>query len=210
QLHVADELLADLRQRLERVRWPDEPPEGEAWQYGTDLSYLKDVVRYWRDTYDWRANEARLNALPQDTASVGGIDVHFLHVPGRGPRPLPLLLSHGWPGSVLEFHKLIPLLTDPASHGADPADAFTLVAPSLPGYTLSFRPGQRRFGAVDIAAAFSELMVEVLQYSGFGAQGGDWGAFISAALALEHAEHMIGIHLNLMPVRRDQPPVGDD
>ena len=212
-LHVADTLLADLHQRLERVRWPDEPPHGSAWQFGTDLSYLKGLVAYWRDGFDWRAQEARLNAWPQYTAPVAGIDLHFLHVPGQGPRPLPLLLSHGWPGSVWEFHKIIPMLTDPARHGGHAADAFTVVAPSLPGYTLSFRPGQPRFGVPDIARAFVELMHDVLGYQRFAAQGGDWGAFISAYLGFTEPEHVVGIHLNLMPLRREPAPAqagGDD
>ena len=211
QLHVPDEILTDLRQRLSRVRWPDEPPGAPAWQYGTDLTYLHQLVDYWRDGYDWRAQEARLNAFPQCTAPVGGIEVHFLHVQGVGPNPMPLVVSHGWPGSVLEFHQLIPLLTDPARHGGDAADAFTVVAPSLPGYPLSFKPGQPRFGQAAIADVFAELMVDVLGYDRFGAQGGDWGSFVSAALGLNHAEHVAGIHLNLLPLRRDgAPPPGDD
>jgi pimeloyl-ACP methyl ester carboxylesterase len=124
---------------------------------------------------------------------------------------MPLVLSHGWPGSVLEFHKLIPLLTDPARYGGDAADAFSVVAPSLPGYTLSFKPGQARFSQAAMADVFAELMVDLLDYARFGAQGGDWGSFISAALGLNHADHVIGIHLNLLPLRRDgPPPQGDD
>jgi pimeloyl-ACP methyl ester carboxylesterase len=204
-------VLTDLHARLSRVRWPDEAPNSMAWQYGTDLSYLRNLVAYWRDGYDWRSQEARLNAFPQYTVAIAGIDLHFIHVPGVGPSPTPLLLSHGWPGSVLEFHKLIPLLTDPARHGGDAADAFTVVAPSLPGYTLSFKPGQARFSQAAIADVFAELMVDVLGYNRFGAQGGDWGSFISSALGLNHAEHVVGIHLNLLPLRRDgQPPQGDD
>src|SRR3990170_4712310 len=149
-LRVDDDVLADLRLRLARVRWPDEVP-GSDWRYGTDLAYLKELVCYWRDTYDWRANEAKLNVFEQFTVPLGGIDLHFIHQPGVGPAPLPLLISHGWPGSVVEFSKLIPLLTDPARFGGDPADAFTVVAPSLPGYTLSFAPGQARFGIVEMA-----------------------------------------------------------
>jgi pimeloyl-ACP methyl ester carboxylesterase len=136
---------------------------------------------------------------------VHGIELHFLHVPGVGPNPLPLLLSHGWPGSVWEFHKVIPMLTDPARFGGDPADAFTVIAPSLPGYTLSFRPGQQRFGVPAIAAAFVELMRDVLGYRRFAAQGGDWGSFISAYLGLTAPEHVVGIHINLMPIRRERP-----
>jgi microsomal epoxide hydrolase len=207
-LRVEDSILADLRQRLERVRWPDEPPGAAPWQYGTDLTYLQDIVAYWRDSFDWRQQEARFNAFPQYTAQVAGIDLHFLHVPGNGPRPMPLLLSHGWPGSVWEFNKVIPTLTDPARFGGDPADAFTVVAPSLPGYTLSFKPGQQRFALPEIAAAFVELTRDVLGYQGFLAQGGDWGSFVSAYIAYSEPASVAGIHLNLLPLRREPPPPG--
>ncbi len=211
RLRVPDEVLTDLHARLNRVRWPDEAPDASAWQYGTDLAYLKNLVAYWRDGYDWRAQEALLNTLPQYVVPAGGIELHFIHVRGVGPNPLPLVVSHGWPGSVLEFHKLIPLLTDPVRHGGDAADAFSVVAPSLPGYTLSFNPGQRRFSPLAMADLFAELMDDVLGYERFGAQGGDWGASVSAALGLNHAEHVVGIHLNLLPLRRDgPPPPGDD
>ena len=118
------------------------------WQHGTSLSYMKELVAYWHDRYDWRVHEARLNRLPQFTAPVGGIDIHFIHAPGVGPSPMPLVLSHGWPGSIVEFERIIPMLTDPARFGGDPADAFTVVAPSLPGYGFSFQPNQPRFGIV--------------------------------------------------------------
>ena len=137
-LNVADTAIADLRERLARTRFPDQAP-GEPWAYGTNVDYLRGLVEYWRTAFDWRAQEARLNAFPQFKAALHDIDVHFLHVPGKGPNPCPLLLMHGWPGSVFEFLDLIPRLTDPASFGGDPADAFTVVAPSLPGYGLSFR-----------------------------------------------------------------------
>jgi microsomal epoxide hydrolase len=208
RLNVPESILDDLRQRLERVRWPDAAPQGAAWQFGTDLTYLQELVAYWREEFDWRTQEAKLNEFPQYTAPIAGIDLHFIHVPGVGPNPLPLLLSHGWPGSVWEFNKLIPMLTDPARFGGDPADAFTVVAPSLPGYTLSFRPNQPRFGVPAIARAFTELMVDVLGYQRFGAQGGDWGSFISAYLAFSVPEHMLGIHINLLPLRRE--PIGAD
>src|SRR5262249_8326526 len=125
-LHVADDVLDDLRRRLQHVRWPDEPPHAQGtWAYGTDLTYLQGLVGYWRDRFDWRQQEARLNAFPQYRVRVADIDLHFLHVPGVGLRPMPLLLSHGWPGSIWEFNKVIPMLTDPARFGGDPADAFT-------------------------------------------------------------------------------------
>src|SRR5262249_3083379 len=189
---------------------PDVPADTPAWLYGTDQAYLAGLVHYWRDEYDWRAREAELNATPQFVAHVGGVDLHFLHVAGHAPRPLPLLLSHGWPGSIVEFQKLIPLLTDPAAHGGDAPDAFTIVAPSLPGFTLSFAPGQKPYGLLAIADVFAELMVDVLGYQRFGAQGGDFGAFISTALGLNHANHVVGMHLNLLPLRRDGPPPAGD
>jgi microsomal epoxide hydrolase len=208
RLDVPESVLDDLKERLDRVRWPDAPPHGEPWQFGTDLAYLQNLVNYWRQDFDWRAQEAKLNAFAQYTAPVAGIDLHFIHVPGNGPNPMPLLLSHGWPGSAWEFNKLIPMLTDPGTFGGDPADAFTIVAPSLPGYTLSFRPNQPRFGVADMARAFTELMVDKLGFARFGAQGGDWGSFISAYLAYSVPEHMLGIHINLLPLRRD--PLGAD
>jgi microsomal epoxide hydrolase len=202
-LHVPDETLADLRARLDRTRWPDEAPDA-GWTHGTSLVYLKELVAYWRERYDWRVHERRLNGWRQFTAAVGGIDLHFIHEPGVGPEPLPLLLSHGWPGSVVEFERIIPMLTDPARFGGDPADAFTVVAPSLPGYTLSFRPGQPRFGVVEIADLFAALMTDVLGYRRFAAQGGDWGAFITSCLGAAYPDRLAGIHVNLLAVRRDQ------
>jgi pimeloyl-ACP methyl ester carboxylesterase len=202
QLHIPDQVLQDLRGRLVRVRWPDEPPL-EPWSTGASVAYMRLLVDYWRDRFDWRAQEAMLNRFRQFTLPLAGIDVHFIHEEAKGPNPMPLLLSHGWPGSVAEFHKIIPMLTDPARFGADPADAFTVVAPSLPGYTLSFKPNQKRFSVVDIAEAFASLMTAVLGYKRFGAQGGDWGAFISSCLGYRFPELMIGIHINLLAVRRD-------
>lgn len=200
-LDVDDAAVRDLRERLARTRLPDEAPEAP-WAFGTSVDFMRDMVAYWRDRYDWRVTEAALNALPQFKTRIDGIDVHFLHVEGRGPRPMPLLLSHGWPGSILEFMKLIPMLTDPAAHGGDAADAFTVIAPSLPGYTLSFEPGQRRFALPDIGAAFDTLM-QRLGYGRYAAQGGDWGSFVTSWLGVHRARHLVGIHLNLLPLKRD-------
>jgi pimeloyl-ACP methyl ester carboxylesterase len=191
-LHVPDAEIAELRQRLARTRWPDEPP-GEPWSTGTSVSYMEGLADYWQAGFDWRAWEAKLNGFRQFTANVGGVDVHFIHEPGRGPNPMPLLISHGWPGSVFEFHKLIPLLTE----------HFTVVAPSLPGYALSFQPGQKRFSVSDIADLYAELMTEVLGYQRFGVQGGDWGGFVASVMGLRFPERVAGIHLNLLAVRRD-------
>jgi len=208
RLHVEQRAIDDLRARLALTRFPDQAP-GEPWAYGTDVAYLRELVAYWRDGFDWRAQEARLNTFAQYKAPVHGIDLHFLHVEGRGPKPLPLLLSHGWPGSVFEFLELIPRLTDPARFGGDPSDAFTVVAPSLPGYGLSFAPGQPRFGVEAIADCFAELMTAVLGYRRFAAQGGDWGAFITSRLGTVHADKLIGLHVNLLPVRRDPKIVAE-
>ena len=201
KIHVSDEALADLRARLAHVRWPDEPPLAP-WSTGTSVDYMKRLVEYWLEGFDWRAQEAKLNFFRQFTVPLAGIDVHFIHEPGKGASPIPLLLSHGWPGSVFEFHKIIPMLTDPARFGGNAADAFTVVAPSLPGYTFSFRPGQARFSVEQVADAFAELMT-VLGYSRFAAQGGDWGAFVTSRLGLMHADRLYGIHLNMLAVRRD-------
>ncbi len=203
RLHVADDAITDLRERLARTRWPEQAP-GEPWAYGSDVAYVQRLVAHWREHFDWRAQEALLNAFAQFRVPLAGIDLHFLHVQGVGARPMPLLLSHGWPGSVFEFVELIPRLTDPARFGGDAADAFSVVAPSLPGYGLSFAPGQPRFGVEQIADAFAELMTGVLGYERFAAQGGDWGAFITSRLAMTHAERLAGIHLNLLPLRRER------
>jgi microsomal epoxide hydrolase len=205
KIRVPDDVLDDLRARLAHVRWPDEVPDG-GWRYGTDLGYMKELCAYWLDQYDWRAHEAKLNALPQFRTPVGGIDVHFVQVRGVGPKAFPLLLSHGWPGSVWEFHRLIPLLTDPGAHGADPADAFTVIAPSLPGYAFSFKPNQRRFGIAEIADIFARLMTDTLGWKRFGAQGGDWGGFITSRLGLAYASRVVGIHVNLLAARPSGPP----
>ena len=196
-LGIPDSDIADLRDRLGRARFPDQAP-GDAWAYGTDVDYLRGLIEYWRNDFDWRGEEAALNAFPQFRAPLDGVDLHYLHVPGVGPDPMPLLLLHGWPGSVFEFLEIIPRLIDPARFGGDARDAFTVVAPSLPGYGLSFRPGQRRFGIPEIADCVAALMHDVLGYDRFGAQGGDWGAAVSSRLGHAHAGRMIGIHINLM------------
>src|SRR3979490_1397364 len=173
-LRVPAAAIADLRDRLARARFPDQAP-GDPWAYGTDVAYLRELTGYWRDHFDWRAAEAALNVFPQFRAPLDGVDLHYLHVPGVGPDPMPLLLLHGWPGSVFEFLEFIPRLTDPARFGGDARDAFTVVAPS--------GPGDGRLGA----------------------QGGDWGAAVSRRLGYAHADRMIGIHINLMTAAGRDP-----
>ena len=203
-LNVPDADIADLKTRLGMTRFPDAAP-GEPWAYGTSVEYAKDLVGYWREKFDWRAQEAALNAFPQFKVPLHGIDVHYLHVPGVGPNPYPLLLLHGWPGSVYEFLDIIPRLTDPARFGGDPKDAFTVIAPSLPGYGLSFKPGQKRFTLQDIAACVHDLMTETLGFKKFAAQGGDWGAGTASLIGQAYPADVCGIHVNLLFVPRDRP-----
>jgi microsomal epoxide hydrolase len=204
RLSVPDEVLADLGERLARTRFPDEIA-GSEWLYGTNLGFMRRLVEHWSDGFDWRAQEAKLNAFEQFRVHVAGIDLHYIHQPGVGPDPYPIVLAHGWPGSVWEFNELIPRLTDPARFGGDPADAFTVVAPSLPGYTLSYTPGQPRFDVTAMADAFAELMGGVLGYPRYAAQGGDWGGYVVAGLGARHGDAVSGIHVNFLPVRSDLP-----
>ena len=202
-VHVADAEIADLRERLDRVRWPDEAPGFAPWALGTDLSYLRELVDHWRDRYDWRDAEGRLNRLSQYSVAVAGNDLHLVHQPGVGPDPHPLLLLHGWPGSFFEFSRIIPLLTDPGRFGADPADAFTVIAPSLPGYAFSSHPGQPRIDVTAMAATFAELMTDVLGHRRFLAAGTDWGARITTRLGSAHPACLSGMYLTTLPIRRD-------
>jgi microsomal epoxide hydrolase len=191
---VDDGVLDDLRNRLGRTRWTEQI-DGAGWDYGADISYVRELCEYWRDGYDWRLHEARLNEHPQFICEVDGLDIHFQHVKGKGPNPLPLLLIHGWPGSICEYQELIGPLTDPASFGGDPADSFDLVIPSLPGFGFSGRPRERGWGTARMAAALDRLMVQELGYERYAAQGGDWGSLICARLAAGHADHVAAIHV---------------
>jgi pimeloyl-ACP methyl ester carboxylesterase len=186
--------LDDLRDRLRRTRWPDELP-GVGWSRGVPLAYLKELAGYWADGYDWRKQEARLNEHPQFTTTIDGANVHFLHVRSREPHALPLLLTHGWPGSIVEFLNAIGPLTDPRAHGGDPADAFHLVIPSIPGYGLSGPTREPGWTTGRVARAWAELMAR-LDYQRYGAQGGDWGAFVSPELGRVDPDHVIGVHVN--------------
>ncbi len=196
-INVPDSVLADLKQRLAATRWPDEI-EGGGWTYGTNMAYLKELVEYWRTRYDWRLHERHLNAMPQYTAEVDGLTIHFAYQKGKGPKPFPLIVTHGWPGSFFEFIKVFGPLTDPGAHGGDPADAFDLVVPSLPGYGFSGKPSKPGMNATRTADLWAKLMTEVLGYQRFGAQGGDWGALVTTALGYRHPRHVAGIHLNMV------------
>jgi len=200
RIHVPDEVLEDLRERLRRTRWPDQISDS-GWTYGTDLAYLRELVAYWIDRFDWRKQEAALNALPHFRGQVDGLGLHFIHVRGRGPSSLPLIIIHGWPGSVVEFTDIIAPLTDPAAHGGKPEDSFDLVIPSLPGYGFSDIPKTGGMDVLRMAALFAGLM-EGLGYQRFGAQGGDWGSAISTALGSAFPDRVCGIHLNMLIAAR--------
>ena len=190
---VPDSDLADLHQRLERTRWPD-PATGPAWDQGTDDGFLRSLVARWRQDYDWRAHEAEFNRLPQFRVELGGRRVHYQHVPGVGPDPLPVLLSHGAFSNVHEFHHVVPRLTDPGRYGGDPADAVDVVAWSLPGFGWSDPPRHGTNLAV-LADLAHTLMTDVLGYSRFAAAGGSWGGLITSLLGLRFPDSMIGLYL---------------
>jgi pimeloyl-ACP methyl ester carboxylesterase len=210
-VEVSDADLDDLRSRLARTRWPEaETVSGtaEPWSQGMPLEVTRELAEHWRTDYDWRIVEARLNAHPQFRAQVDGLGIHFLHVRSPHPDALPLILTHGWPGSVVEFLDVIGPLTDPEAHGGRAEDAFHLVVPSLPGFGWSDRPSSPGWNVPRIAAAWEQLMLG-LGYDRFGAQGGDWGSMVTAALGSNHPEHLAGIHLN-MPLVLPDPATMDD
>ncbi len=195
QVEIPAADIEDLRERLARTRWPDPETVDDASQ-GIPLGYMRELCEHWQDGYDHQRLASRLNAFPQFRVRAGGVDVHFLHVRSPHPNALPLLITHGWPGSVLEFLELLGPLTDPPAHGGDAADAFDVVCPSLPGYGFSEKPTRAGFGVSAIAAAWAELMA-TLGYGRYAAQGGDWGASVTMRLANHDAAHLAGIHLNL-------------
>ncbi|TDD87222.1 epoxide hydrolase family protein [Actinomadura rubrisoli] len=202
-INVPNAALDDLRARLGLTRWPDELP-GVGWSYGVPAAYVRDLSEYWRTGYDWRRHEAELNGFPQFTTAIEGQRVHFLHVRSPEPGALPLVLTHGWPGSVAEFTQLIGPLTDPRAHGGDPADAFHLVVPSIPGFGFSGPTHEAGWDASRVARAWTELMHR-LGYERFGAQGGDFGSVISPELGRAAPDRVVGVHVNALVT----PPSGD-
>jgi len=204
EVRVGDDVLDDLQARLARTRWPGEPVDA-GWRYGANLDYMRRLIDYWRDDFDWRAAEARLNAFPQFTAPVtladgSSLDLHFIHETGSGENPLPLLLLHGWPGSVAEFLDVIAPLAHPERYGGNVADAFTVIAPSLPGYGFSAAP-PAPIGPAAMAGVMSQLMTDVLGFDAYVAQGGDWGSIIAARVALDHPQGLKALHVNMVPLR---------
>ena len=184
-----------ILRRVREFQWPDRLAAND-WRYGADWDYMKALAAYWTKSFNWRKAEANLNRYPQFHARVEDFDIHFYHVKGRGPRPVPLILTHGWPGSVFEFLEAIGPLTDPASLGGSPGDAFDVVIPSLPGFGFSSKPKGAPVGPPTTARLWNKLMTEVLGYAKYGAQGGDWGNAVTVQLAREYPENLLGIHLN--------------
>jgi pimeloyl-ACP methyl ester carboxylesterase len=195
KISVPDEQLADLRRRVDATRWPDKETVADQSQ-GVQLAKLQELLRYWGSGYDWRKAEAKLNSLPQFMTNIDGVDIHFIHVRSRHPNALPLIVTHGWPGSVIEQLKIIGPLTDPTAHGGSAEDAFDVVIPSLPGFGFTGRPTGTGWDPDRIARAWAELMKRI-GYTRYVAQGGDWGSPISSAMARQGAAGLLGIHINL-------------
>jgi pimeloyl-ACP methyl ester carboxylesterase len=207
RIDVSGDEVRDLRERLQRARWPERETV-EDWSQGVPLAYLRELCAYWADGYDWRATETRLNALPQFRTVIDGLGIHFLHIRSPHAEAVPLVITHGWPGSVVEFLKVIRPLTDPTAHGGEAADSFHVVCPSLPGYGFSDKPAEPGWGVERIAAAWSILMAR-LGYERYGAQGSDWGTSISASIGQQDPRHVAGIHLT-PPLAPPDPATVDE
>ena len=192
-ISVENATLDQLRDRLINTRYPDEIT-GSGWNYGTDLSYLKELVQYWHSDFNWSKQQALINSFSHFRTTVDDINIHFIHEKGKGPDPFPLIITHGWPGTFFEMYKVIPMLTDPQSFGGDPKDSFDVVVPSMPGYGFSDASPRSGLDPLTVADMWATLMSDNLGYSRFGAQGGDWGARVTAKLGLSHSDKVIGIH----------------
>lgn len=191
---IAKSVLDDLQERLERTRWTDDFAN-EDWGYGANAAYIRELAEHWRERYDWRAREAMMNRFAQFRTEIDGMPIHFIHERGRGPAPIPIILNHGWPWSFWDFHKVIGPLTNPAAHGGNPADAFDVIVPSLPGYAFSTPLRTTGINWWKTADLWIELM-DRLGYDRFATHGGDWGSFISAQLGHKYAERIIGVHIH--------------
>ena len=207
-INVPDTTLDGIRARVTDYPWHEMPDDG-GWAYGTNLDYMKELCAYWLDEFDWRKHEAKINRFSHYTTPVDGIDLHFIHEKGSGPAPLPLIISHGWPGSIVEFLDIIEPLAHPERFGGSENDAFDVIAPSLPGFGFSGRP-PRPIGPRKVASLFNTLMSEVLGYDGYLAQGGDWGGAISTWLGFDHAPTCRAIHINIMMMRHPDGPQGPE
>jgi pimeloyl-ACP methyl ester carboxylesterase len=208
-IQIPEDVLIDLKYRLDHIRWPDQL-ENIAWERGTEKGYLQSLVSYWSEQYDWRAQEAELNRLPQFRSTVDGVDVHFIHERGRGPNPLPIILTHGWPDSFIRYKKMIPLLADPARYGGDPNDAFDVIVPSIPGFGFSGNPTVGGVNNSTVSELWAKLMTEELGYETFAAAGGDMGSGVTRYLAAIHPELLVGIHVTDIGIIRQLMTAHDE
>jgi pimeloyl-ACP methyl ester carboxylesterase len=195
RIAVGDEVLDDLKSRLRNTRWP-EAELVDDWSQGAPLKWIKEVCQYWAEEYDWRGREALLNRFAQFTTEIDGLDIHFLHARSAHANAMPLIITHGWPGSIVEFHKVIEPLTNPTAHGGDATDAFHVVCPSLPGFGFSAKPTTTGWGVDRIATAWV-LLMDRLGYTRYGAQGGDWGSAVTTSIGAQDPKHCAGIHITL-------------
>lgn len=202
QIQVPNEVLNDLKYRLNHVRWPNQLAD-ISWERGTELDYLQSLISYWREQFDWRKQETELNRLSQYHSNVYGINIHFVHERGKGPHPIPIILTHGWPDSFIRYQKIIPLLSDPAHYGGDPEDSFDVIVPSVPGFGFSGQPHQSGVNNFRTSELWAKLMTEELGYRKFAAAGGDVGSSVTRYLALSHPELLIGIHLTDIGIIRN-------
>ncbi|HEY6180845.1 MAG TPA: epoxide hydrolase, partial [Terriglobales bacterium] len=197
EVEISEEILSDLQARLRNTRWPPSV-EGAGWDAGTDLQYLKEIVGYWQNIFDWRKEAAALNQFAHFRSEVDGVVIHFIHERGKGPNPFPIVLTHGYPDSFYRFAKIIPMLTDPASFGGRAEDAFDVVVPDLPGYGFSDKP--KKAGMLfHVHDLWARLMVDTLGYQKFGAHGGDWGSTVTEQLSRSHPDSVVAIHLTDVP-----------
>ncbi len=207
RIAIEDRQLEDLRRRLEQVRWPDRETTGD-WSQGIPLGYMQEVCAYWRSDYDWRRWEKTVNNWPQFKTTIDDVGIHFLHIRSPHEDAMPLIMTHGWPGSIVEFHKVLEPLTNPTAHGGNAADAFHIVCPSLPGYGFSDKPTATGWNVQKIARAWGAIMAR-LGYDRYVAQGGDWGSIVTTAIALSETDHCAGIHIN-MPIVAPDPDTMDN
>ena len=209
RIDIPDAALSDVTERLRRTRWPQEIGDNSDWQAGTSVAYMRELVDYWLNMYDWRTQEAAMNAFPQFRTVIDGVPIHFIHVKGKGPNPTPLIINHGWPWTFWDMRKIIGPLSDPAAYGGDPADAFDVIAPSLPGFAFS-SPLEVEGMFFNPTADLWIGLMDRLGYDRFATQGGDIGAFVSARLGHKYADRLIGVHLTLAAATMPPYPTPDD
>jgi len=204
KVNISDQIIKDIYDKVKKYPWHEMPNDG-GWEYGANLDYMKEISKYWVSKFDWRKHEGKINKFPNFIAKVDDIDIHFIHEKGSGPKPMPLLINHGWPGTIVEFLHIVEKLAHPERFGGKEEDAFDVIAPSLPGFGFSARP-PRPFGPRKMADIFNNLMTKKLGYKNYLAQGGDWGGAITTWLAYDHSKTCNAIHINIFTMRHPDGP----